>query len=156
MEYPEGETLHQAIVFINQFMAVKGFPKGEFRALEWVHFLDKYWWSRMVGFILEDLKDELLQTDLYNNVQAVQYGITQSSHHLFAMLERYNMETCTFFTPVREMGFVLHEMYEVSGLAIRDIPYEEYVSSAEELHLMEESAPLVYATYWKVLCQHLH
>jgi len=30
-----------------------------------------------------------------------------------------------------------------------DIPYEEYVSSAEKLHLMEESAPLVYATIGK-------
>ena len=36
-----------------------------------------------------------------------------------------------------------------------DIPYEEYVLSAEELYLMEESTPLVYATYWKVLC-HFH
>jgi len=29
------------------------------------------------------------------------------------------------------------------------------VPSAEELHMMEESALLVYATYWKVLC-HFH
>ena len=39
------------------------------------------------------------------------------------------------------------EMYEVSGLTIEDIPYEEYVPSAEELHMMEASVPLVYATY---------
>ena len=45
------------------------------------------------------------------------------------------------------MGFVLHEMYEVSELVMEDIPYEEYVPSAEELHVMEKSAPLVYATY---------
>jgi len=48
------------------------------------------------------------------------------------------------------MGFALHEMYEVSGLVMEDIPYEEYVPSAEELHLMEDSAPFVYATYWEV------
>jgi len=53
------------------------------------------------------------------------------------------------------MRFALDEMYEVSGLAMGDISYEEYIPSAEELHLMEESAPLVYATYWKVLC-HFH
>ena len=53
------------------------------------------------------------------------------------------------------MEFALHEMYKVFGLAMGDIPYEEYVPSVEELHLMEESALLVYATYWKVLC-HLH
>ena len=45
------------------------------------------------------------------------------------------------------MGFALDEMYEVSELMMGDIPYEEYVSSAEELHMMEENAPLVYATY---------
>ena len=46
-------------------------------------------------------------------------------------------------------------MYEVLGLAIGDISYEEYVSSAEELLVMEESAPLVYVTYWEVVC-HFH
>jgi len=30
----------------------------------------------MVGFVLEDLKDELLQIGLYNVVWAIQYGIT--------------------------------------------------------------------------------
>jgi len=71
------------------------------------------------------------------------------------MLECYNPKTCTFFIPVGEMGLALHEMYVVSRLVIGDIPYEEYVPSAKELYLMEDSAPLVYATYWKVLC-HFH
>jgi len=76
VEYPTGETPHQASMFINQFMDVKGdFPLGEFRALGWVHSSDKYWWSKMVGFVLEDLTDELLQTGLYIVVRAVQYGI---------------------------------------------------------------------------------
>ena len=57
------------------------------------------------------------------------------------MLECYNLETCTFFTPIREMGFALHEIYEVSGLAMGDILNEEYVSSVEELHVIEGSAP---------------
>ena len=60
-EYPIGETLHQAAMFINQFMAVKGdFPKGEFRALGWVQSSNKYWWSRMMAIVLEDFKEELL------------------------------------------------------------------------------------------------
>jgi len=63
------------------------------------------------------------------------------------MLERYNLETCTFFNPVGDMRFSLHELYGVSGLAMGNIPYEEYIPLAEELYLMEESAPLVYATY---------
>jgi len=45
------------------------------------------------------------------------------------------------------MGLALHEMYEVSGLEIGDAPCEEYVSSTEELHLLEKSDPLVYEMY---------
>ena len=71
------------------------------------------------------------------------------------MLECYNPEMCTFFTPVREKWLALHEMYKVSELVMGDIPYEEYVSSAEKLQLMVDSAPLVYATYWEVLCPNL-
>ena len=56
--------------------------------------------------------------------------------HFYAILERYNLETCTFFTPIGEMVLALHEMYEVSGLVIGDVPYEEYVPSIEELHLL--------------------
>jgi len=95
----------------------------------------------MVGIALEDLKQEPIQTSPYATVRAIQCGILQSNHHFFAMLERYNPETCKLFTSVREIGFALHEIYEVSGLAIGDISYEEYVSSADELHMIEESLP---------------
>jgi len=53
------------------------------------------------------------------------------------------------------MGLTLHEMYEVSGLVIGDVPYEEYVPSTKELYLLKKSDPLVYETYWEVLC-HFH
>ena len=53
------------------------------------------------------------------------------------------------------MGLALHKMYEVSGLIIGDAPYEEYISSTEELHLLKKSNPLVYETYWEVL-RHFH
>ena len=45
------------------------------------------------------------------------------------------------------MGLALHDMYEVSGLVIRDASYEEYVPLTEELHLLKKSDPLVYETY---------
>ena len=35
---------------------------------------------------------------------------------------------------------------------IGDAPYEEYVSSTKEQHLLKKSDPLVYDTYWEVLC----
>ena len=53
------------------------------------------------------------------------------------------------------MGLALHVMYEVLGLVIGDTPYEKYIPSTEELHLSKKSDPLVYGTYWEVLC-HFH
>jgi len=35
---------------------------------------------------------------------------------------------------------------------IVDAPYEEYIPSTEELHLLMKSDPLVHETYWEVLC----
>jgi len=43
----------------------------------------------------------------------------------------------TFFTPIGETGLVLHEMYEASGMIIRDAPDEEYVPLIEEQHLQK-------------------
>ena len=60
-----------------------------------------------------------------------------------------------FFTLLREIMFALHKMYEVSGLEMGDLPYEEYISTMEELHQMKKDAALVYEMYWKVLC-HFH
>ena len=57
------------------------------------------------------------------------------------MLEKYNPDTYTLFTPIGEMGFSLHEMFEVSGLPMRDLPYEEYISGTEELHLLKKDTP---------------
>ena len=89
----------------------------------------------MIGFSLAEFEDLLLQARLYGAMRAVQYDIPQSTQHFYAILERYNPETYTFFTPIREMGLTLHEMYEVSRLVIGDAPYEEFISSTEELHL---------------------
>jgi len=53
------------------------------------------------------------------------------------------------------MGLALHELYEVSGLVMGDVPYEEYVPTSEELNLLWKEDPQVYETYWEVLC-HFH
>ena len=97
----------------------------------------------MVGFVLVELRDLLKQVGLSHSVRAVQYGLLQSSHSFYDVLERYNPLTCTFFTPVREMGLALHELYEASGLVIGDAPYEEYVLTTEELHLVKREDPHV-------------
>jgi len=111
--------------------------------------------GRIEGFALVEFEDVLMQAELNRVVRAVQYNISHSSQHFYGILEQYNPETCTFFTLIGEMGLALHEMYEVSGLVIRDFPYEEYVPSTKELHLLKKSDPLVYETYWEVLC-HFH
>jgi len=109
----------------------------------------------MVGFALVKFEDLLLQTGLYGAMRDLQYGISQSTQHFYAMLERFNPETCTFITPIGEIGLALYEMYEVSVLVIGDAPYKKYVPSTEEQHMLKKSDPLVCQTYWEVLC-HFH
>ena len=101
----------------------------------------------MVSFVLKELKEVLVHSSLYTAVRAIQYGIPHNNYDFYTMLERYNLEICTFFTPVGKMRFALHEMYEVFGLTMGDIPYEEYIFGTEKLHLMKKDAPLVYETY---------
>ena len=67
----------------------------------------------MVNYVAEQLWELLLQSSRYSAVKAIQDSIQLSHYHFFAMLELYNLDTCTFFTPSRELGFALHEMYEV-------------------------------------------
>jgi len=154
-EYPTRETPQLAATFIKQFLDVKADFPSEFRATGWIYSTDKNWWGRMVGFTLEELEDLLLQARLYEAIRVVQYDTSQRTQHFYAILEHYNLETCTFFTPIGKIGFALHEMYEVSGLMIGDVPCEKYVLSTEELHLLKKSKPLMHETYWKVLC-HFH
>jgi len=92
---------------------------------------------------------------LHQAIRAIQYGILQGSHHFYDILERYNPLIGTFFTPIGEIGFALHELYKVSVLVIGDAPYEEYVLTTEELHLLRKEDPQMYETYWEVLC-HFH
>jgi len=132
-KYPKGETPQLSATFNNQFLKVKGDFPVDFRPLGWVHSTDKSWWGRMVRFVLVELEALLQQVGLYHSVRAVQYGLPQSSHNFYGVLEHYNLLTGTFFTPAGEIGLALHELYEVSGLVMRDAPYEEYVPTSEEL-----------------------
>ena len=131
-ELPVGEIPKLGTTFLNAFMKAEGDFLVEFRAPGWVHSTEKYWWRRMVSFILTDLGDLLEHVGLYPTVRAVQYGIPPSSQNFFGVLERYNSLTGTFFTPVGEMGLALYELHEVSGLVTGDSPYEEYIPTTEE------------------------
>ena len=82
-EYPKGETPLLATTFINQFLKVRGDFSTDFRPLGWVHSTDKSWWSRMVVFILAELRDVLKQVGLYHSIRAALYGLPQSSHNFY-------------------------------------------------------------------------
>jgi len=47
------------------------------------------------------------------------------------------------------MGFDLHKMYEIPGLVMGNAPYEKYIPSTEELHLLKKDDSLVYETTGK-------
>lgn len=82
-------------------------------------------WSQMVGFILETFRKHIRRLWLYQAIRNVQYGISHYSFHLFIMLEIYNPETGTFFMPVRELGFALHKIHEISALSLGEVSYED-------------------------------
>jgi len=113
------------------------------------------WWAKIVFFVLRELEEPLLQCGLYPTVRAICYGIISSHYNFFRILGKCDPDTCKFCTPIRKMGFAQYEMFKVSGLSIGDLPYEEYIPSTEELHLLKWDAPQVYETYWEVLC-HFH
>lgn len=109
----------------------------------------------MLGFVFEHPHEHLQYPGLSSAIQAVLFGILQSNNHFFAILELYNPDTFTLFTPVRELGFALHEMYEVFRRSIGERPYEEYTFGTEELHLLKKYDPDVHETYWELMC-HFH
>ena len=99
-------------------------------------------------FALTELEDLLKQAGLYQAISAVQYGILELELPLLlrclGALESLNGHVLTL---IGEMGFTLHELYEVSGLVIGDALYEEYVPTTEELHFLKKEDPQVYETY---------
>jgi len=109
------EKLQLAATFINQFLKVRGDFPVDFRPLGWVHSTDKSWWGRMVEFVLIKLGALLQQVGLYHSVMAVQYGLSQSSHNFYGILEHYNPLTGTFFTLVREMGSLFMSYMKFRG-----------------------------------------
>ena len=150
------EMPRPANIFIRQFLATQGeFSTQTFRSPGWICSGEGGWWTRMVDFVLEELKESLAQSGLTVPVLATRRGVVQSLHNFFAMLEKYNPDSCTFFTPAGELGFALHEMQAVSGLSLGKMPYDEFIPTTEELSLLKVTHPEIYATFWELMC-HFH
>src|SRR5436853_618346 len=101
----------------------------------------------MIGYACVEFKDQLQQLQLLPAIVAVQHGVPSSVNNSLGMLERYNSETCTFFTPVGEVGISLREMQRVSGLPVGEFPYEEHVPRLIELEAMKDHNLELYSTY---------
>src|SRR3954471_23414218 len=99
-----------------------------------------------------ELKDRLHQIQLLPAMLAVREGVRANVNNFLGMLEQYSPETCTFFTPIGEIGISPWEMQHVSGLPTGEFPYEEHVPPFAELELLKVQDPKLYSTYWEVLC----
>jgi len=72
--------------------------------------------------------------------------------NFYVIFELYSLATGTFFTLVGELGMALHEMWEVSALPMRSLPYEEYFPCEAELALLEKQEPALFETYRELMC----
>src|SRR5438270_7324084 len=99
-----------------------------------------------------EFEDHLRQIQLLPAVLAVRQDVRANVNNFLGMLEQYSPETCTFFTPVGEMGISPWEMQHVSGLPAGEFPCEEHVPPSAELELLKIKDPELYSTYWEVLC----
>ena len=99
-----------------------------------------------------EFEDRLQQIQLLPAMFAVRQGMRANVNNFLGMLEQYSPETCTFFTPVGEIGISPWEMQHVSGLLAGEFPYEEHVPPSAELELLKVQDPELYSTYWEVLC----
>lgn len=114
----------------------------------------KGWWVILTDYFLTTFEKYLKEIGLYRTIKAVQYEIPTNHFHFCCLLELYNPDTGMLSTPCYELGLALYEIYEVSGLSIGEIPYEEYVFIREELHLLRAQYPLIYDIYWELLCHY--
>lgn len=74
--------------------------------------------------ILKDIR-------LYRVIRKIQYGLSHSAYNLFSILKMYNPKSRMFFTPIGELGFALHETFEVSLQSMGELPYDEIVLTTE-------------------------
>lgn len=74
-------------------------------------------------------------------MKATQVGFCQSDQNFLGVIETYNPNAGTFFTPVGKLGVTYHEMHYVSEFSYSEFPYEERFPISHELKQMEELLP---------------
>ena len=109
----------------------------------------------MTEVVLSEHSDILRSLALFTPIRAVQFGLKSNPLQLFSILELYNSDSCTFFTLDGELGMAMHEMHEVSGLPMGEVPYEEFIPGSSELKRLRSEHPTIHETYWELMC-HYH
>src|SRR5436190_11769866 len=99
-----------------------------------------------------EFEDRLQQIQLLPAMLAMHQGVRANVNNFLGMLEQYIPETCTFCTPVGEIGISPWEMQHVSGLPTGEFPNEEHVPPSAELELLKAQDPELYSIYWEVPC----
>ena len=101
---PAGDT-HQVVQTFERRFSELGLDYPTRGRVEgWVSPDGDPWWSRMMTRGCTEFKDQLQQIQLHPAMLAVRQGVRASVNNFLGMLEQYSSETCTFFTPVGEIG----------------------------------------------------
>lgn len=88
-------------------------------------------------------------------------GFPESYQNFFGVLESYNQDAGTFFTPIGDMLYVstchdicytYHDMRSVSGLPYREFPYEEHFARSIVIGEMDKLRSESMNMYLEVLC----
>src|SRR4051812_39966156 len=145
--YTAGDTPQVVQTFGRRFLELGLDYPTRGRADGWVSPAGDPWWSCMMICGCTEFKDRLQQIQLLTALLAVRQGVHANVNNFLGMLEQYSSETCTFFTPAREIGISLWEMQHVSGLPTGEFPYEEHVPPSAELELLKMQDPELYFTY---------
>lgn len=131
-EYPIGKVLWCARLFINQYLGTHGDYCQGYRANDWIASSDDKWWAHMDAYTSVRFKDILKEIGLAAAVLAVKIRVPLSTQNFLDILEHYDMDTCTFFPLVGEMGISPWEMQRVSELPVGEFSYAEHVPPFKE------------------------
>jgi len=110
-EVPMGENPAEVLTFLNRFVKAGGnYPAANFQTPGLVSSSKQAWWSSLTMYVLEAFETDLKRLGLHEAVRATCFGINISIPTFYAILEMYCPASGMFFTPVGELGMVLHEM----------------------------------------------
>lgn len=105
----------------------------------------------MVAHLSSRFRGLLKEIGLASAMLAIKYRVPLNAFSFLGMLERYDIETYAFFTPVGEIRMSPWEMQRFSGFLVCEFSYEEHIPPPTELEQLKQRNPAMYSTYWEVL-----